>query len=304
MLELGAEEVRLKLIEVLFRVAEDDVAKGLHRLAVGPRRNSAVHEPLVVHVLVGNVEHGLGREEEFRRRIHADALPVKEVPVVVEALIHGVEPERRAIADRRVRIDLQAVLSEGVHADLEAGEGFSEDAFFRDAVQNAARAAAAEQERVRPPEDFDLLKVVERAVVLDVVAHAVDEEVGGGSNAPEDDGVPVAFALGVADAGCVVDDFRDAREPAGVDLLRRDDREALGHVDDRRRRFESGHLVGVKRFPNDDDGVRRVRRRRGVETVCVGDGDRRDGEGRDGAGQGGCDGARGRCIHFRTLKQN
>ena len=44
-------------------------------------------------------------------------------------------------------------------------------------------------------QDFDLLDNIQRAVVLHVVAHAIDEEVGGGAHAAEHHCVAVTFTL-------------------------------------------------------------------------------------------------------------
>ena len=54
------------------------------------------------------------------------------------------------------------------------------------AVDDAAGAAAAEDHGVGSLERFDAIQVVQVAVVLDVVAHAVDEEVGRRAVAADD----------------------------------------------------------------------------------------------------------------------
>ena len=68
------------------------------------------------------------------------------------------------------------------------------------AVDDSAAAAAAEDHRVRALQRLDALEVVEVAVVLHVVAHAVQEEVGGRAVAADDDLVAVVLALVDLDA--------------------------------------------------------------------------------------------------------
>ena len=63
------------------------------------------------------------------------------------------------------------------------------------AVDDAAAAAAAEDHRVRSLQRFDAIEVVQVAVVLHVVAHAVDEEVGRRTVAADDHLVAVVLAL-------------------------------------------------------------------------------------------------------------
>ena len=100
-----------------------------------------------------------------------------------------------------------------------------------------------------------MFEIVERAVILDVVANAIDEEVGGRPHAAENDGVPVAFALGAVHARRVGDDVADAGEATFVDFLDRQNRDALWDVDDWRRRFQRIDLIGIEILAFDDDVV-------------------------------------------------
>ena len=75
---------------------------------------------------------------------------------------------------------------------------------------DAAAAAAAEDHRVGALQRLHAFEVVEIAIILDVVAHAVDEEVGGRAVAADDDLVAVVLALVSGDAGHVAHDVADA----------------------------------------------------------------------------------------------
>ena len=92
------------------------------------------------------------------------------------------------------------------------------------AIDDAARAAAAEDHRVGALERLDAIDVVEVAVVLHVVAHAVDEEVGGRAVAAHDDLIAVVLALVRRDAGHVAHDVADAHHQLIPDQLLRHDR--------------------------------------------------------------------------------
>src|SRR4029078_12694590 len=63
------------------------------------------------------------------------------------------------------------------------------------AIDHAAATAAAEDHRIRTFQNFDTVDVVEIAIILNVVANAVDEEIGVGTLPANDDVVAVAFTL-------------------------------------------------------------------------------------------------------------
>ena len=113
-------------------------------------------------------------------------------------------------------------------------------------VDDAAAAAAAEDQRVGALQDLDPLDVVEAAVVLHVVAHAIEEEVGGGVLAAQGDLVAIALALADGDAGDVAQHVGDRVAGLVFQLLVRDHLDRLRHVDQRRVGLGRGdRLAGV-----------------------------------------------------------
>ncbi len=107
----------------------------------------------------------------------------------------------------------------------------------RRAVDHAAHAAAPENHRVGPLDGLDPLDVVQVAEVLDVVADAVDEEVGGRAVAAQNRRVAIALALADAHARHVADDVGHALHALVGNHRLRDDRDRLGHVPERRQRL-------------------------------------------------------------------
>jgi hypothetical protein len=130
-----------------------------------------------------------------------------------------------------------------------------EHRFLDHTVDHAAAAAASEDERVRPFERLDTLEVVQVAVILHVVAHAVDVEVRRRSIAADDDVVAVVFPLVRADAGNVAHHVAHARHQLIAHQILRDDGDGLRHVEQRRRRFGRAanhrHLVAGRRADGD-----------------------------------------------------
>jgi hypothetical protein len=131
---------------------------------------------------------------------------------------------------------------------------------FGDAVDDAAAAAAPEDHRIGAFEDLDALGVVEIAIVLDVVAHAVDEEVRGRGIAAQRRRIAVAFALAHGHAGHVAHDIGHRAHALIGDDIVRDDGDRLGHVAQRRVRAGRGRQIALDVFgPLADHGDRIAR---------------------------------------------
>ena len=106
--------------------------------------------------------------------------------------------------------------------------------FLERAVENAAAGAAAEGQRRRSLQHLDALRVVEIAEILHVIAKTVDEEVGAGIHAANDEFVAIAFALVHGDAGNVAGDVGETLKTLVLDEVLGDDAERLRNVDQRR----------------------------------------------------------------------
>jgi hypothetical protein len=72
--------------------------------------------------------------------------------------------------------------------------------FLERTVDETAAGASAKGQRTRSFQEFHALGVVEVAEILDVVAEPVDEEIGAGIDAADDEFVPIALALMDRDA--------------------------------------------------------------------------------------------------------
>ena len=80
---------------------------------------------------------------------------------------------------------------------------------FEHSIDHAAAAAAAEDESVRALENLDAFEIVEIAEILDVVAHAVEKEVGCRVIATQGDLVAVPLALSDQHAGRITHGIGD-----------------------------------------------------------------------------------------------
>src|SRR5262249_61198140 len=129
----------------------------------------------------------------------------------VVRLVHEVYAGRGVGVDRLadVESDAPVLVRAGLKRSLVDGLAVG---VLEGAVEDAAAGAAAEGQHGRASDDLDALGVIQVAEVLDVVAEAVDEEVGAGVDAADHEFVAVAFALVDGDAGNVARHIGDLLE--------------------------------------------------------------------------------------------
>ena len=99
-----------------------------------------------------------------------------------------------------------------------------------DAIDDPAAAAAPEDQRIGALQHFDALEIVQPAIILDVVAQPVDEEIGGAVLAAQDDRVAMPFARGDARPRYRAHDIGDRAHALVVDALLGDDADRLRDV--------------------------------------------------------------------------
>ena len=205
---------------------------------------------------VAQLDLGVVGRLQRHRRIDAVAFEMAVVAERVAVLVEGVEAHRDVFVDRLAGIERDApvAVGAGLHRRfIDAGAV----GFLERAVDETAAGAAAEDQRARPLQDFDALGVVEIAEILHVVAKAVDEEVGAGIDAADDEFVAVALALMDRDARNVAGHVGEALEVLVAD-------EFLGHHGDRlrdvdQRRVGLGRDRGAVGVDADGAGARVLR---------------------------------------------
>src|SRR5215831_16309950 len=106
----------------------------------------------------------------------------------------------------------------------------SEGGLLRDPVDDSAPSSTAEHQRVRALQHLDSLQVIEIAVVLDVIANAIDEKAGGGVVTPNHNFIAIVLSLMGGDAGDVPDDVTNTEHRLILNLLVCDDRQCLRNI--------------------------------------------------------------------------
>ena len=194
---------------------------------------AAIGEPEVVVEFVAQLDLGIVGRLQRHRRVDAVALEVAVLPEGVAVLVHRVEAHRDVLVDRLACIHRHAL---GVpRADRGGGLVDARTVgFLERAIDEAATCAAAEDQRARALEDLDALGVVEVAVVLHVVAETVDEEVGAGVDAADDEFVAVTLALVDSDTRNVARHLSEALEILVADEFLGHHVDGLRDIDQRR----------------------------------------------------------------------
>ena len=170
----------------------------------------------------------IGRAVGEGRR-HAASLEADRVAEAAGVFEHAVEPQGDLLAERLVDAGTRALVPE--HATLNRDLARGPDARrLRHTVDDAAGTTATEDQGVGPLERLDPLEVVQVAVVLDVVADTVHEEVGRGTVPADDDLVAVVLALMQHHTGHVAQDVAHAHHHLVLDERLRHDRHRLRHI--------------------------------------------------------------------------
>ncbi len=160
---------------------------------------AAVGGFLVMIIFEAELDRGVVVRLQRHGRIDAVALELVEVAKRVGTFVEGVETHGDVLVHGLPRVERDAAVAPGagLGARLVARDAVG---LLQRAVQHAAAGAAAEHQRARPFQNLDALGVVDVAIILDVVAEAVDEEVGAGIDAADDQLVAIALALMHRDA--------------------------------------------------------------------------------------------------------
>jgi hypothetical protein len=195
--------------------------------------DATVGDAVVPEVLDADGHERLRREAQSHRRIDAPAPEPHAVAVALGVLDQRIEPHRHGLAERLVEVDGRAAIA--VRAQRQRAPVQRRPLrLLRGTVDQPAGRATAEDHRVGSLEHLDAVDVVKVAVVLDVIAHAVDVEVARGADAAEDGRLPVALALGEAHARHVSRRLGQALRRLVAHLLLRDDGDGSRRVAQRR----------------------------------------------------------------------
>ena len=200
----------------------------------------------MINIFIGNVKTGRLRKQHPQRRIDTDSLAIKVIPMVIQPLGHRVDSEGYAVTQADIEVPLQTACAERICVASQLREATANLRFLGHTVKNAAGTAPPKQQCIRAPQHFNLLEVIQRAVVLDVIPNAVDEKIGGRAHPPEHHCVPMSLTLGHADPREVLNNVRHAGKPPSQNLLRCDNTQALWDIQNRRGRPQCVHFTGLQ----------------------------------------------------------
>ena len=275
MVDPRARDVRFDEGPVVILVAEEGIVIAFDGATV-QRRNAAIGDALVIVVGIAGGNRRIGSDERGEGGADADEAPFVDVAIARKFLVSGIQSHRHAVADRLIDVGGEGPGAEAVDAAIDAGCGVERVGFLGDAVDDAAAAAATEDQRVRALEHLDPADIVERAVILCVVAQTVDVEIRRGFLAADEDFVAVPFARFEADARRVAQRVAKRADALVVQLFFGDHVDRLRHVDQGGVGLGRGgtvlDIVAVAAIARDEDVARKVL------VVGIGVCDRRNGK--------------------------
>jgi hypothetical protein len=153
-----------------------------------------------MRMFIAEDDAALAAKVETKRRVHRIAFEFIDLAMVGAVFIDGVDPGIDAVCQRRVDVGAQSPGAIGI----DRGIGGDEQMVLRgfgNAIDDAAAAAASKDHGIGSLEDLQSIYVIEITVILNVVAHAVDEKAGGRAVAAQGRLVAVAFARPGGGAG-------------------------------------------------------------------------------------------------------
>lgn len=233
-LDKGLEGVDLGEGRAARRVAEEGRTVGRDRVAGAAGGNAVagdatIGDALVLVELIADGDQGSVAGAEGEGGVEALALIGHAVAIAGRVFVQAGNAERDFAGQVMAEIDRRALLFERPQLHVQAAE-FGEVGDLGDAVEQAAGAATAEDHGVWPLEGLDPFNIIGVAIILDVVADTVNEEVGGVGVAAEDETIAVALSLRRTEPRHITNRFRHGLNILVIDLLFADHRYRLRHV--------------------------------------------------------------------------
>ena len=194
----GAGKVRVDGAVVKRRAAKECAVIARDR-PVNQRRHAAIDDPVIAVVFVRQGQLGPLAQRDCQSGRHADEFAAEKVAVVVQLLVCPGQPQRSVLSQRQIAVAAQRPGAKAVRPAGQRSCVLAQLGHFADPVNRPAAAAAAEQQRVRALEHLDPLDVEQRAIILRIIAHPIEEEIGGAGLPAQDNLIAVAFALAQRD---------------------------------------------------------------------------------------------------------
>ena len=172
-------------------------------------------------------------------------MSTEDLAVICEILVSRVESQGDPVRQRRIDITAQRPSGEAVGTRGDAAFGRLESRCLGNPVDHPAATAAPEQQGICALENLDALGVVERAIVLRVVADTIKVEVGSGALTANHDLIAVAFALAERDARNIPQRVIELLDTLIVKLVAVERRHALRGIEQRGAGLDRARLVAA-----------------------------------------------------------
>ena len=122
--------MRFKLGLVQVRITEYDIIQRVDRPAVGTGWNTAINKPVMVDILIRQIQYGCRAQLELGSWVDTDPVTLVKVSVIVQTFIKRIDPESRCLTGGDVAVDLQIKLVFSVPASLITVERLANHTLF------------------------------------------------------------------------------------------------------------------------------------------------------------------------------
>ena len=83
MLDIRPNDIRFECMIVVFWIAEDDVVQVFNRTSIGPGRNTAIDEALMIGILIGQVEYSVFTVLISKCWVEAFSITIIEITMII-----------------------------------------------------------------------------------------------------------------------------------------------------------------------------------------------------------------------------
>ena len=176
------------------RIAHEEIARDRRRPA-SLRGDAAIGRAIIRGMFIAQHQIAATAQIKAERGVHCPARQAIEITVIAGFFIKAIEAGGDAGGQRLVEIGGDAPAAPCIDRGIGGNQLGGKIGRLGDAVDDAAATTAPEDHGVGTAQDFQPIQIVEIAEILDVVAHTIDEEIGGAVVAAQHDLIAIAFAL-------------------------------------------------------------------------------------------------------------
>ena len=215
------------------RIAHEEIARDRRRPA-SLRGDAAIGRAIIRGMFIAQHQIAATAQIKAERGVHCPARQAIEITVIAGFFIKAIEAGGDAGGQRLVEIGGDAPAAPRIDRGIGGNQLGGKIGRLGDAIDDAATTTAPEDHGVGTAQDLQPVQIVEIAEILDVVAHTIDEEIGGAVVAAQHDLIAIAFALCADSTRHEAQRLLHGQNRLIVQPLLREHGDGLRHIEQRR----------------------------------------------------------------------